>query len=386
MDLQFGGSSSNAPTFTVTKAAAPAAVYAGSSTPISYTLTAQNTGGGSGTLTIGDTVPSGTTLVSGSNACPTVTPPTTCSTSVAGDIVRWRSRACLPEVRWPSRSRSPRTRGCVRNHLEHWLLERTGLYVGRRVPNQYDVDERRRAPDRDPGHAAPYHGVVHHVDVRQRFADGDVDVDAVRCGPLQTPPTCTSTVTATEAVGTYAPRIRVWRLGPGIHHHVRSGHSRGRRNPADGHGIERLVPPRRHTARHLGDVLGLPEWRDRIVTRRSPPTCSTTAASSSTSGTYPSTCSGAVDANYTITYVPGTVGVYRVRLIGCDHAFCDDTGLDPQRRDFAAGGPRRSPDTQIAFAGALLSEEWLVGMAGLLLGSGLVALARWRRRARAAAK
>jgi hypothetical protein len=29
----------------------------------------------------------------------------------------------------------------------------------------------------------------------------------------------------------------------------------------------------------------------------------------------------------------------------------------------------------------MLSEEWLVGVAALLLGSGLVVLARWRRRA-----
>jgi hypothetical protein len=27
-----------------------------------------------------------------------------------------------------------------------------------------------------------------------------------------------------------------------------------------------------------------------------------------------------------------------------------------------------------------LSEEWLIGIAALLLGSGLVAIARWRRR------
>jgi hypothetical protein len=44
--------------------------------------------------------------------------------------------------------------------------------------------------------------------------------------------------------------------------------------------------------------------------------------------------------------------------------------------------PVASPATnaQIAFTGALLSGEWLVGMAALLLGSGLVVLARWRRR------
>lgn len=42
-----------------------------------------------------------------------------------------------------------------------------------------------------------------------------------------------------------------------------------------------------------------------------PPTCSTTATSSSpiSPPTYPSTCTGAVDSNYTITYVPGTVTV-----------------------------------------------------------------------------
>jgi len=40
-----------------------------------------------------------------------------------------------------------------------------------------------------------------------------------------------------------------------------------------------------------------------------PPTCGTTAVSSSPAGTFPSTCAGAVATNYTITYVPGTVTV-----------------------------------------------------------------------------
>jgi choice-of-anchor C domain-containing protein len=39
------------------------------------------------------------------------------------------------------------------------------------------------------------------------------------------------------------------------------------------------------------------------------PTCSTTATSTSPVGGYPSSCSGAADANYTIEYVPGTVTV-----------------------------------------------------------------------------
>jgi len=39
------------------------------------------------------------------------------------------------------------------------------------------------------------------------------------------------------------------------------------------------------------------------------PTCSTTATSSSPAGPYPSSCTGAVDANYTISYVAGSVSV-----------------------------------------------------------------------------
>jgi LPXTG-site transpeptidase (sortase) family protein len=45
-----------------------------------------------------------------------------------------------------------------------------------------------------------------------------------------------------------------------------------------------------------------------------PPTCSTTATSSSPVGSYPSTCSGAADSNYNITYTPGTVTVTQAAL------------------------------------------------------------------------
>ena len=44
--------------------------------------------------------------------------------------------------------------------------------------------------------------------------------------------------------------------------------------------------------------------------------------------------------------------------------------------------PKTTPATTpaIAFTGALLSQEWMIGLAALLLGSGLVIVARWRRR------
>ena len=44
------------------------------------------------------------------------------------------------------------------------------------------------------------------------------------------------------------------------------------------------------------------------------PTCSTTATSVSPVGTYPSTCSGAADPNYTFTYVAGTVTVTKAAV------------------------------------------------------------------------
>jgi hypothetical protein len=48
---------------------------------------------------------------------------------------------------------------------------------------------------------------------------------------------------------------------------------------------------------------------DSAASLSSPPRCSTTAISSSPPGTYPSTCTGAVDANYATIYVAGTVNV-----------------------------------------------------------------------------
>jgi hypothetical protein len=46
---------------------------------------------------------------------------------------------------------------------------------------------------------------------------------------------------------------------------------------------------------------------DNATSLTTAPTCSTTASSSSPAGSYPSTCSGAADPNYTISYVAGTV-------------------------------------------------------------------------------
>jgi alpha-tubulin suppressor-like RCC1 family protein len=64
------------------------------------------------------------------------------------------------------------------------------------------------------------------------------------------------------------------------------------------------------TASYSGFVNG-----DIPASLTSPPTCSTTATSSSPVGTYPSSCSGAADANYTVSYVNGTVQVVTAPLV-----------------------------------------------------------------------
>ncbi len=64
------------------------------------------------------------------------------------------------------------------------------------------------------------------------------------------------------------------------------------------------------TASYSGFVNG-----DGPTSLSSPPTCSTTATSSSPVGTYPSSCSGAADPNYTISYVSGTVQVMTAPLV-----------------------------------------------------------------------
>jgi len=61
--------------------------------------------------------------------------------------------------------------------------------------------------------------------------------------------------------------------------------------------------------KHSGFVNG-----DTASSLTQQPTCTTTATSNGPVGTYPSTCSSAVDSNYTITYQPGSVTVMPASL------------------------------------------------------------------------
>jgi hypothetical protein len=85
------GSLTITPGFTVVKSASPTTgVVAGSTTPIVYTLVATNSGTAttSAPVTIADSVPTGTTLVSGSPACVKGGPPA-CTVAVTGSNIAW---------------------------------------------------------------------------------------------------------------------------------------------------------------------------------------------------------------------------------------------------------------------------------------------------------
>jgi len=75
--------------FNVTKSTTSTGVTAGSSTPIAYTLTAQNLGGVQGNVTVSDAAPAGTTYVAGSAACPAVASPETCGVTNNSGTLLW---------------------------------------------------------------------------------------------------------------------------------------------------------------------------------------------------------------------------------------------------------------------------------------------------------
>ena len=82
--------------------------------------------------------------------------------------------------------------------------------------------------------------------------------------------------------------------------------------------------PRSITASYAGFVNG--ESAASLTTQ---PTCDTAATSSSAVGNYASTCSGAVDPNYSITYTNGTVAVGAAQLVITASSSSTTYGSDP---------------------------------------------------------
>jgi hypothetical protein len=124
---------------------------------------------------------------------------------------------------------------------------------------------------------------------------------------LETPPTCTTTATSSSPVGTYPSSC--------------SGAVDSKYNISYVDGTVGVTPaPLVITASSGTMTVGgtvptiTPSYSgfvgtDTAASLTTAPTCTTTATTASPVGTYPSSCSGAVDANYAISYVPGTVTV-----------------------------------------------------------------------------
>jgi hypothetical protein len=199
-------------------------------------------------------------------------------------------------------------------------------------------------------------------------------------GQLTTPPTCTSTVTATTSVGTYsAANTCSGASDPAYIITYAPGTAVVDPAPltvtaSSGSFAQGGTPPS-ITAQYSGFRNA-----DTASSLTTPPTCSTTATNTSKPGMYPTTCAGAADPNYTITSVLGSV---TVTPAAATLAATTPAATPPAATTAATvTSPRTSGSTTeaVAFTGALLSEEWLIGIAAVLLGSGLTVIARWRRR------
>ena len=131
------------------------------------------------------------------------------------------------------------------------------------------------------------------------FVNGDTSAS------LTTPPTCSTTATAHSAAGSY-PSSCSGAVGSNYTISYVNGTvtdsaaalaiTASSASMTYGGTVPAITPS------YSGFVSG-----DTAASLTTQPTCSTTATSHSPAGSYPSSCSGAVDSNYTISYVNGTV-------------------------------------------------------------------------------
>ena len=126
----------------------------------------------------------------------------------------------------------------------------------------------------------------------------------------QTPPTCTTSATSSSPVGSYVSSC--------------SGASDPNYTIAYVNGTVTVVPAQltitasSPTVTYGSTVPAItPNYsglNNGATAPRTPPTCTTSATSASNAGTYSSSCSGASDSNYTISYVNGTVTIQKAPL------------------------------------------------------------------------
>ena len=245
----------------------------------------------------------------------TVQPAALTITASSGSMAGWKQpghHARLPRVRQRRHPRQPhhpahlhdhRHQHLPRRHLPHHLLGRGRLqlpdHLRPRHPHGGTAATLTITASSGtmtygaspPSVTAGYSG----------FVNGDT------AASLTTPPTCTTTAKSTSPAGTYAttcsgavdPNYQIT-YAPG----TLTVQPAALTITASSGSMTYGASPPAITASYSGFVNG-----DTPASLTTPPTCTTTAKSNSPAGTYPTTCSGAVDPNYQITYVNGTISV-----------------------------------------------------------------------------
>lgn len=488
LESSLSGASFTVPaSFVVTKSASPSSVIAGdTSTPITYTLTATNIGNAAGDVSISDGIPTGTTYVASSAACPATLPGSaTCTASessghvsyeiadvAGGDSVSvtfqvtanasdetgsitntaiWSGPGCVAqtsgntgttgntgddddEVSAPVASvvtpvtcdtNTTTTTVTAQIPVTVTASNTTSVYgqttpptvspvyspvvtpatgatcsttVVATTPVGVDTGSNTCTGAADPRYTFTYaagNGTVTPAPLTATASSGSVvygggaSTPALRAHAIPTitatitgfvndqtssvvttQPTCSTTATASSPVGSY-PTTCTGGVAPNYTFNYVAGAltvtpaaltitaSSGSAN------IGGTIPA--VTAAYSGFVNG-----DTATSLSTAPTCSTTATSTSPAAVYPTNCTGAVDANYTITYVPGTMSLTAAPATA------------PATTAAASGTtatttPTPSTSPAIAFTGAMLAQEWLIGLGALILGAALVLIGRRRR-------
>ena len=485
LESNLSGASFTVPaSFVVSKSASPSGVIAGSSTPITYTLTATNIGNAMGNVTISDGIPTGSTYVASSATCPTLTSPEACTSGESAGVVSyditdvpggssvavtfqvtanasdptgvisntaiWSGPGCTPPPDNGSTGSTGNT-GDVSAPVTPAVAlvtcdtNTTTTTVTAQIPvvvtasNDTSVYGQTTAPTVTPTYSPlvtpatgatcsttvvdttpvgtdtgadtctgasdprytftydPGNDVVTPAPLTATASSGSVVygggaftpalkahaiptitaaitgfVDGQTSSVVTTQPTCTTTATSSSPVGSY-PTTCTGGVAPNYTFDYVAGAlavtpaaltitaSSGSAN------IGGTIPA--VTAAYSGFVNS-----DTAASLSTAPTCSTTATSTSAAGVYPTNCTGAVDANYTITYVPGTMS-----LTAAPATAPATTTPTPTASGATAATTTPSTSPAIAFTGAMLSQEWLIGLGALILGAALVLISRRRR-------
>ena len=338
-------------------------------------------------MLIQDVVPTGTTLVTGSDACPTGISPASCSVGVSGSTITWNlfdvGSGATIDVGFSVTPNASTSNYSVSNTA---VWSGPGCATDPSGPPPIVTESAAVTPavalTKCPTNTtttpvtAPVPLTVTADNTTSPYGTPPSSVgfttSATVSPPLATGPTCSTSVTSTTNVGTVT----------GANTCTGASDPRYIISYAPGNATVTPIPitvtassgsmpyggtvPKITASYSSGWVNG---QGPSVLTNS--PTCTTTATSSSNVGSYPSSCSGATATNYTFTYVPGTVTVAAVATAAATTATTAPVTTP-------ATTPATSP--AIAFTGALLSQEWVVGAAAVLLGLGLMVMSRYRRR------